>query len=283
MPAYAGTGLEDVHPRVHVADADNLIDVHPVVAADARELVCEGNVHSAEGVLDHLGHFRGADVRDHDFALAKACIASLYLLAYGFVVCTYRAVVVQKLINHVSGDDALRGVNDVHLLAGGFDHRADRLVDGAGGDGRFDDYGGILRANFKNLLHGLDDVARVDLFREFVVRGGDRHYVHVGILVLRSEGDASSYSRFEEFFQAFFFKGRLALIQGRNQFLIVVGSYHFLPVRSEHQGRRQADVSESDDVDHFLIDTIVLLTIFFAFWRSSSLHHAVPNGFQRWG
>ena len=38
VAAHARAGLQDVHARVHVADADNLVHVHVVVAADAREL-----------------------------------------------------------------------------------------------------------------------------------------------------------------------------------------------------------------------------------------------------
>ena len=72
MAADAGAGLQDVDARMHVADADDLIHVHSVVAADARQFVGKGDVNGTEGVLHDLGHLRGADVRDHDLALAEA-------------------------------------------------------------------------------------------------------------------------------------------------------------------------------------------------------------------
>ena len=71
VAAHAGAGLQDVHPRVHVADADNLVHVHIVVPADAGELIGKGDVHRAESILHDLGHFGRPDVRDHDFALAE--------------------------------------------------------------------------------------------------------------------------------------------------------------------------------------------------------------------
>lgn len=82
VAADARAGVEDVHARVLVGDADDLGDVHAADAADLGELVGEGDVHRAEGVLDDLGHLGGADVGDGDLALAEAGVDLRHGLAH---------------------------------------------------------------------------------------------------------------------------------------------------------------------------------------------------------
>ncbi len=194
VPADARTGLEDVHARVHIADADNLIDVHVVVAADAGEFVGKSDVDGAEGVLDDLGHLGGADVSNDNFALAEGGVVLLDLLSYLAAVGADRAVVVEEFINHVAGDDALGGVDQVEILpyleSAGFDDGTDVFVDGAGADGALDDDRRAFGANFHHVLDGGYDVAGVDFLGEFVVRRGDGDDVGVRLLVFGSELDA---------------------------------------------------------------------------------------------
>ena len=111
VSADSRAGLQDVHPRVHVADADDLVDVHVVMAADASEFIGKGNVYCAEGVLHYLGHFGRPDVGDDDLTLAEAGVAGLDLLPHRLVICADRAVVVQELVDHVARDDALGGMD----------------------------------------------------------------------------------------------------------------------------------------------------------------------------
>ena len=72
VASHAGAGLEYVDTRVHVADFDNLIHIHIVVATDATEFVGEGKVDGAEGILHHLCHLGGAYVGNYDVALAES-------------------------------------------------------------------------------------------------------------------------------------------------------------------------------------------------------------------
>ena len=116
VATYARTRLKDVHTWVHVADLDDLIHVHIVMTADACEFVSECNVHSAEGVLYHLGHLGGADVGDDDLALAERGVQAGDPLSRGAVVGADGAVVVQQLIDHVTGNDTLWSMYEVDVL-----------------------------------------------------------------------------------------------------------------------------------------------------------------------
>ena len=71
VSADAGTGLEDVDARVLVCDADDLAHVHAAAAAYLRQLVGEGNVDVAEGVLHDLGHLGGLYIGYDNVALAE--------------------------------------------------------------------------------------------------------------------------------------------------------------------------------------------------------------------
>lgn len=164
VAADARAGVEDVHARVLVGDADDLGDVHAADAADLGELVGEGDVHRAEGVLDDLGHLGGADVGDGDLALAEAGVDLRHGLAHLGVVGADGAVVVQKLVDHVARDDALGGVDEPDVLAAGLgQQRANEAVDGVGRDGGLDYEHGALGRDLEDGLAGRHDVARVDL------------------------------------------------------------------------------------------------------------------------
>lgn len=250
----AGTGLEDVDARMHVADADDLVDVHIVVAADPCELVGEGDVDSAEGVLDDFGHLGGADVRDHDLALAETGVELLDVFADGFVVGAYRAVVVQEFIDHVAGDNALRGVHEVDIAVDG---GTDEFVDRARADCALNDDGRSVGADLQHLLDCSDDVAGVHLLAEFVVWSGDRDDVCVGLLILSCKLYARLDGGGEKFIQSVLFERGLAGVQGLDEFFIVVSANDFHSVGSHHQCSGQANVAEADNVYHFAIDLLL--------------------------
>ena len=243
VAADAGAGLQDVHARVHIADADDLVHVHVVVTADARELIGKGDVHGPEGVLDDLGHFGRTDVRDHDFTLAEAGVAGLDLLPYRLVIGTDRAVVVQEFIDHVARDDALGRMDQIHPLAGIGNHRTDGLVDGAGRDRGLDHHRRPVGADGEHLLDRGNHVARVDFLGELVIRGRDGNDVHVRLLIFRGEADATLHGGGEQLVQPVLLEGRLAGIERCHQLFIVVRTDDLQPVGGQHQSRRKADIA----------------------------------------
>ena len=256
VATHAGAGLQDVHARVHIADPDDLVYIHIVVTADTAQLVCKCNVHGTVGVLDHLGHLCRTDVRHHDLSLAERCIVALHLLANLLAVCANRAVVVQQFVNHVAGDDALGGVDQVEVLpdleSSLLDDGADVSVDRAGTDRGFDDDGGAFRADAHHFLDGGDHVAGIDFLAEFVVGRGDGDDVGVGLLVLRGELDAGFDGGLEELVQSFLLEGGLAGVQGGDEFFVVVGADDFHAVGGHHKGSRQADIAQSNYIYHII-------------------------------
>ncbi len=229
VAAHAGTGLQDVDAGMHVADAYNLIDIHVVVAADARQLVGKGDVHGTVGVLDDLGHLGSAYVGDDDVAPAERGVVALYLLAYLAVVGTDGAVVVQQLVDHVAGDDALGGMHEVEVFAQReaclTDDGTHELVDGARADGAFDDEGGSLGAYLHHVLDGCHDIAGIYLLGEFVVGGRDADDIGVGMPVFGGEADAGTDGSLEELVETFFLEGGPAGVQLCHEFLVIVGAY----------------------------------------------------------
>ena len=224
------------------------------MAADARELVGKGDIDGAEGVLDDLGHLGGADVGDDDLALAEGGVEGLDALAHLTAVGADRAVVVQELVDHVARDDALRGVDEVDVRADleavRLDHRADELVDGARADRGLDHDGRALRADLHHFLDGRHHVAGVHFLAEFVVRGRDGDDVGIRLLVVGGELDARLHGGGEQLVQAIFLEGGLPCVQGRDEFLVVVGTDDFHAMGSQHKGGRQADIAQANNVDH---------------------------------
>lgn len=251
VAADARAGVEDVDARVLVRDSDDLGDVHAADAADLGELVGECDVDRAEGVLDDLGHLGGADVGDGDLALAEAGVDLGHGLANLGVVGADGAVVVQKLVDHVARDDALGGVDEPDVIAAGLgQQRAHEAVDGVGRDGGLDDEHGALGRDLEDGLAGGHDVARVDLLVELVVGRGDRDDVGVADLVVGGELDAGLQGVGEQLVQALLLEGGLTGVEGGDELLVVVGTDDLHAVGGHHKGGRQADVTESDNVNH---------------------------------
>ena len=109
VATYSGTWLKNVYAGVHVADLDNLIHIHIVVAADAGKFVGEGDVDCTEGVFDDFGHLGCADIGYDYLALAEGGIILFHLHPDLLAVGSDGAVVVEELIDHIAGDDALGG------------------------------------------------------------------------------------------------------------------------------------------------------------------------------
>ncbi len=271
VAAYAGTGLEDIDTGVHIADADDLIDIHIIVTADAAELVGKGDIDGAVGVLDHLGHLGRADVGDDDLALAEGGVVALDLFADLLGVGSDSAIVVQQLIDHIARDDTLRGVDEVdifaYLEAVLLNDRTHELVDGAGADGGFDDDGGSLGADLHHLLDGSDDVAGVYLLGELVVGGRDGDDVHIRLLILGGELDARLDGCGEELVKTIFLEGRLAGVEGCHQFFVEVCTDDFHTVGCHHKGGRKTDVAEANYVDH--IDRMFIIICWDALKRKN--------------
>lgn len=252
VAADARAGVEDVDARVLVRDADDLGDVHAADAADLGKLVGEGDVHRAEGVLDDLGHLGGADVCDGDLALAEAGVDLGHGLAHLGVVGADSSVVVQKLVDHVARDDALGGVDELDVVAAGLDQQGTHeTVDGVGRHGGLDDEYGVDGRDLEDGLAGGNDVARVDLLVELVVGRGDRDDVGVADLVVGGELDAGLQGVGKQLVQALLLEGGPAGVERGDEPLVVVGAHDLHAVGGHHEGGGQADVAETDNVNHF--------------------------------
>lgn len=251
VTADARAGVEDVHARVLVRDANDLGDVHATDAADLGELVGECDVHRAKGVLDDLGHLGGANVGDGNLTLAEAGVDLSNGLAHLGVVSADGAVVVQQLVDHVAWDDALGGVDEPDVVAAGLDQqRAHEAVDGVGRHGGLDDEHGTLGSDLEDGLAGGHDVARVDFLVELIVGRGNRDDVGVADLVVGGELDAGLQGVGKQLVQTLLLEGGLAGVEGGNKFLVVVGAHDLHVVGSHHEGCGEANVAETDNVNH---------------------------------
>ena len=255
MTANARTRLQNVYARMHIADLDDFIDIHVVMAADLRQLVCKGNIDCTESILNDLGHLSSTDVGNNDLALAERRIELLHLFTDSLVICADGAVVVQQFVDHVARDDALRSMDKVDILTNlkaiCLNHRADILVDSSRRNSRLHDNRCALRADTHDILHGLDNVAGINLLAELVIRSRNRHDVGICNLILGGELYTSCQSVLEQLIQSLFLKSGLARIQSCNQFLIVVSTDNFHTVRSHHQSSRQTNVAQANYVNHF--------------------------------
>ena len=116
MTTYTWAWLKDINTWVHITNLNNLVNVHIIMTTDACKLVSKGNVDCTEGILNNLGHLCRADVSNNDFPLTERYIVLLYLLANFLGISTNSTIIVEKLINHITWNNALRCVNKVEVF-----------------------------------------------------------------------------------------------------------------------------------------------------------------------
>src|SRR5512138_441132 len=73
MTAHSRTRAEDIDAWVQVGKADRLPNIHAKLFGKPRELVRNGDVHVAGGVLHQLDHLGGGGIRFHDLAFDEGC------------------------------------------------------------------------------------------------------------------------------------------------------------------------------------------------------------------
>ena len=116
MSTYTRTWLKDIYTRVHIADADDFVDVHIVVTAYTCKFVSEGYVDSTEGILNDFSHLCSTDISNNDIPLTEVCIILLNLLTNLARVCTNSAIVVEKFVNHIARNNTFRSVYEINIL-----------------------------------------------------------------------------------------------------------------------------------------------------------------------
>ena len=136
------------------------------------------------------------------------------------------------------------------LAAGLCEQRAHETVDGVGRDGGLDDEHGALGRDLEDGLAGSHDVARVNLLVELVVGRGDRDDVGVADLVVGGELDAGLQGVGEQLVQALLLEGGLAGVERGDELFVVVRANDLHAVGGHHEGGWEADVAETDNVNH---------------------------------
>ena len=92
---------------MHIANLDDLIDIHIIASANFGKLIGKGDINIAEGVFYDLSHLSSANAGNGNLALAKRRIEILYALANFLIISTNGSVVVRKLRDHVSRNNTL--------------------------------------------------------------------------------------------------------------------------------------------------------------------------------
>ena len=233
------------------------VDAHLV--EDDGQLVDEGDVDVALGVLDHLGGFGHADA----FGLVRAGGDDLQVKGIDQVGHCWRGAGGDFLdggdaMFFVARVDALGAVAgkkvEVELEAGEFfQHGHAVFFGGAGVDGGFVDDDVAFLEHLADGLRGLDQRRQVGLFVVVDGRGhGDDEDVAGGQIggigaVLHAGG-------FKHFFVRDFQRGVVAGLQGGNARLVNVEA-QYVALFGEFDGQRQTNVAQADDGEFDLVES----------------------------
>ncbi len=264
MPADPGTGLQYIHPRVHVADADDLIHIHIIVTAYLCQLVGKSNVDCPVRILHDFCHLCRTDIRDYDLALTEGSVIFFYLFSDLPVINADRTVVVDQLIKHISRYDPLRSVCQVNIFFR--QKRPYIFIDRSGRNGRFDHNDSPLHCDLQHFFHRGDNIGSIDFFGKFVVGCGHGDDIGICRLVLRRKTDTALHCCLEQFLQTIFLKCGMPSAQSADKLLIMIRPDNLDPVRRHHKRCRQTDIPQPDYIDHLVFSPCILWT--FAFCHS---------------
>jgi len=253
---------------MHIANFDNLVNIHIVMAADFCQLICKRNVDRTESIFHNLGHFCRANVSHNDFSLAERRIDTLDLLTDCTVICTNRAIVVQQLISHVAGDDTLWCMNKVDIFANfeaiRLNYRAYIFIYRTRRNCGFHHNGCSFGADLHYILDGLNHIARIHFLTKLIIGCRHRNDVCIRHLILGREFYAALYRCRIQFIQTLLLKGRLTCVECCHKFFVVVRANHLDTVRCQHQSCGQTNVPQSNYVNHFQFSSINIFLILFS-------------------
>src|SRR5690606_9841578 len=119
VTTHPWAGLKDVYPRVMIRQLNDLPYIDAKSLADLRELIGEGDVDVAEGVLAQLYHFSGAAIGWYQLTFDEGGIERRSRFGGSRGKTADYAVVVHQFGHHVSGNNPFRAVGnaDVSFLS----------------------------------------------------------------------------------------------------------------------------------------------------------------------
>ncbi|EEF93744.1 hypothetical protein CATMIT_01623, partial [Catenibacterium mitsuokai DSM 15897] len=253
-------GLEDVDARMAVGQPDQFPHVDAELVADDRQLVGEGDVDVAEGVLGELAHLGGARVGDDALAAHEAAVQLGGALRAARGHAADDAVVLDQFAHHLARQHALGAVGDVDV--GGF---ADllreaqvsarigqplrELLGGADRRGRLQHHQIALTQHRRQRLGRGFDIAQVGLVIA-LERGRHRDQVGVGVFgrgagAQQAAVDRGAYGDVERGLDDV----DLAAVDRVHDRGGHVDADHALARRGERGGGGKADVTQADDRD----------------------------------
>jgi len=205
VAAHTGAGLQNIHPWVHIAQADNFIYIQPGRMADCRQLIGKGNIYRPKGVFRHLCHFGGANIRHCNVTAAKSSIQPLHTLADFRLVGTNDAIVFPKLCQHIARNNAFRRMNQENILP----RRESRClrnginapVDGSRGNRGFYDNYSALGANTQNLPNRCQHSPGIHFPADLFIRGWDGNHIEIRALISGGKGDSRRLCLGKQFLQ----------------------------------------------------------------------------------
>ncbi|MCC2690958.1 MAG: hypothetical protein K0S21_3761 [Rhizobiaceae bacterium] len=256
------SGLVSLTSRAGVAvgQFDHPPDIQAHAVADHRQLVGEGDVDVAVGVLGQLDQFRRVGVGHQAGALDEDAVELVGAGGAGRGQAADDAVVFHQFQHHAAGQDAFRAIGDADV--GAFAGRVGESQVGAkfgklaGQAGGGSDRG----CGFQH-----DQVAGFKHRGDRRCRGVDE--AEVGALVLRQgggHGDDEGFRRFrghdgaqlaghhggaDQHVEVRFAEMDLALRDHGNRVLVDIDADHFDAPAGERGRCRQADIAEAEDRD----------------------------------
>jgi len=264
VPAHARTGAEDAHARVQVGQADGFGNVHAKAVGQARELVGDGDIDVAVGVLHQLDHLGGSGVGEDDLAAHEGGVQVAAGFGAGRGDAADHARVFDQFAQDLAGQHAFGGVDHVKIDAG---FQAGALEDGQ----QQVDRGARRRSRFEHhqvagLQHGHNRL------------GGGDHRAHVGAFVVikgRRHGDEKSVRPLglgADFQVAGFARGlhqcaqtglvdvHFTVLQAGYDLLVDIHADDAHPVRGEGARSGQSNVSQAEDTNFFKIHGSLLMS-----------------------
>ncbi len=145
----------------------------------------------------------------------------------------------------------------MHIGADGeasfFDLRANVFVDRTGRYGRFDNQDRTLFADIQHLVQCRHQILLVQLFGFPDIRRGHGDQIGVRLLVFCAEADALGQSVRKQIIQPVFLKGQRPFLQRLHQVRVQIGADHIQTAFGKHQRGRQADITQSNYIDHIYV------------------------------
>ena len=289
VPANPRTRLQNIHARMAICQSNQFPDVDPLIGANQRQLIGEGDIDVTEAIFSQFAHFRRTGVGHDTFALKENVVQFASTRGTDGGHSPNHAVVFNQFNHHLARQHAFWTISNVNVslftdllresqIRTHFSQPCGHLFGSPDRRRRFKDH---QRTFFQHRSKRLGCGFHINHVGFVLPLKRSRHSNQIGIRIYRGCGRTQKSifdRRFHHGAQIWLNDMNFTAINGIHRVLIYIYANHMLLTGSKGSRRRQSDITQPNDRNGRKTHSDIRL-----FFNACKMRpHACPSPYGLW-